>query len=336
MDTPAKRERTVVWRFTDGKPGHEKQSLGLLQALSGLVPLEIYQFDVRFNYMLRRQLWGHAFHGHIDVPVPDLIIGVGHRTHLPMLLSRLVCGGKVIVLMKPSLPHRLFDLIFVPQHDRYWRKGNLIETRGVVCPSADAEKREDLGLILLGGTNRYFEWPPEDVAAQIGQIARSSPNTRWSVCDSRRTPVGLREALPAWPNIEYRAWQTTASDFLEQALARSQYVWVTADSASMLYESLSSNATVGVIMLKRKKPHRGNKLARGIRLLTAQGHVYLTRDGYRLQDSLIPPHFFSENLRCAQIIVRRLISARQPAHGRPRGFHAASAPDETDTAERLA
>ena len=114
MQTPASpRDRVVVWRFTDGKPGHEKQSHGLLQALGELTPLEIHRFDVRFRYMLWRQLRGHALHGDVDVPIPDLIVGVGHRTHPWMLLSRLVCGGKVVVLMKPSLPHRWFDLVFV-------------------------------------------------------------------------------------------------------------------------------------------------------------------------------------------------------------------------------
>ena len=303
------RPRIVAWRFTDGKPGHEKQSRGLLQALGELVPLEIHRFDVRFRHMLWRQLRGHALHGDVDIPIPDLIVGVGHRTHLPMLLSRLVCGGKVVVLMKPSLPHRWFDLVFVPRHDRYLRKGNLVETRGVVCPATETDKRPDTGLILLGGANRHFEWNPRDVAAQVTEIVRCSPETRWSACDSPRTPAAFREALPALPNLAYRHWRDTASDFLENALAETSYVWVTADSVSMLYEALSARATVGVIALRKRRPHRGNKLSRGIGLLRTQGHVFLTSDGYRLRDALPPPHFFSESRRCAGIVARRLLEA---------------------------
>ena len=302
------RPRVVVWRFVDGKPGHEKQSAGLLQALGELVPLEVHRFDVRFNIVLRRQLWGHAVHSDVDIPIPDLIVGGGHRTHLPMLLARAVCGGKIVVLMKPSLPDRLFDLVFVPHHDRYWRKGNVVETRGVICPALHAAKTPDCGLILLGGENRYFEWTNDDVAGQVRQIASTSPETLWTVCDSRRTPSGFHQALRGLANVEFLPWQRSASDFLENALARTPYVWVTADSVSMLYESLSSKATVGVINLKRKRPYRRNKLARGIRLLRAQGHIYLTSDGYRLEQSLVPPHFFGENFRCAQIVEQRLVT----------------------------
>ncbi|MYE10290.1 MAG: nucleoside-diphosphate sugar epimerase [Gammaproteobacteria bacterium] len=300
--------RVVVWRFTDGKPGHEKQSLGLLQALAERVALETHRFDVRFTHLFWRQLRGHALHGYIEIPVPDLIVGVGHRTHLYMLLTRFVCGGRVVALMKPSLPHRWFDLVFVPRHDRYLRKGNLVETRGVVCPATRGDKRAGRGLILVGGRNRHFEWDPGEIATQVTGIARSSPETHWSVCDSPRTPAAFRAALPEAPNLAFRHWRTTASDFLEGALAEAAYVWVTADSVSMLYEALSAQATVGVIALKKRRPHRGNKLSRGIALLRAQGHVYLSSDGYRLRDALPPPHFFSESRRCADIVVRRMLS----------------------------
>ena len=304
------RRRVVVWKFTDGKAGHEKQSLGLVQALTQLAPLEVHVFDVRFMPVLWRQLRGHALHGEVDVPIPDLIIGAGTRTHLPMLLSRLICGGKVIVLMKPSLPHRLFDLVFVPRHDRCLRKGNIVETRGVICPQAEAEKRDRAGLILLGGANRHLEWRSEDIAWQVERIASAAPDIAWRVCDSRRTPAGFGAALPRLANVDYRHWRDVASDFVANELAAARYVWVTADSASMLYEALSAGAAVGVIVLKRKRPRRSDKLSRGIRLLTMQGHVYLSSDGYRLQDSLAPPHFFSEARRCAGIVAQRFF--KQP------------------------
>ena len=301
------RTRVVVWRFTDGKAGHEKQSLGLVQALKGLVPLEVHVFDVRFMSMLWRQLRGHALHGDIEVPIPDLIIGAGTRTHVPMLLSRLVCGGKVIALMKPSLPHRVFDLVFVPRHDRYLRKGNLVETRGVICPQSEASKRDNVGLILLGGANRHLQWCSEDVAGQVARIAGAAPEIEWRVCDSRRTPEDIRVALPSLANVSYHPWRDTASDFLANELAAARYVWVTADSASMLYEALSAGAAVGVIVLRRKRLRPSDKLSRGIRLLKTQGHVFLTSDGYRLQDSLPPPHFFSEARRCAGIVAQRFL-----------------------------
>ena len=305
----SERDTLVVWRFVDGKPGHEKQSAGLLQALAELVAIEVYEFDMRFKGLLWRQVRGYARRGPIDIPAPDLLIGVGHRTHLPMVVAQAACGGRSVVLMKPTLPHRLFDLVFVPRHDRYRRKGNLVETRGVICPSGNSAKDPSEGLILLGGTNPYFHWSSQDVATQVGAITRAAPEVRWQVCDSRRTPADLRQALPAVPNLVYRPWQSTPSDFLTRALGVAHTVWVTADSASMLYESLSVGAHVGIIALAPKKTDRANKHARGIRLLLSQGHVFSTADGFRLQGRLLPPHFFPENRRCASIVLDRCVTA---------------------------
>ena len=308
MTVPATAEkaRLVVWRFVDGKPGHEKQSAGLLQGIEALASVEIYDFDMRFKALLWRQLRRHALRGEPDIPRPDVIVGVGHRTHLPMLLARAVCGGRTVVLMKPTLPRALFDLIFVPHHDRYRRKGNVVETRGVICPAATAAKTPSAGLVLLGGASRDFEWHSADVAAQIAAIARASPQVQWQVCDSRRTPEDFRSVLPSAPNVYFASWRSTSADFLEQALAAASFVWVTADSASMLYEALSAKAQVGLVALPAKRPRRDNKHARGIRLLLAQGHVFSTADGFRLEGSLTPPHFFPESRRCARIVIDRL------------------------------
>ena len=305
----ADETRLVVWRLVDGKPGHEKQSTGLLQGLEALRPVEVYDFDMRFKALFWRQVRGYALGGMVDIPKPHVIVGVGHRTHLPMLLARAVCGGRAVVLMKPTLPRPLFDLIFVPQHDRYRRKGNVVETRGVVCPAADEPKRADSGLILLGGASPHFDWHSRDVAAQVAAIVRAAPNVQWQACDSRRTPSELRSALPDAPNLTFRSWQTASGDFLEKTLATANFVWVTADSASMLYEALSAKAQVGVIALKARQRRRDNKHARGVRLLLAQGHVFSTADGFRLEGSLTPPHFFPESRRCAQIVVDRLATA---------------------------
>ena len=309
----ATRREAVVWRLVDGKPGHEKQSDGLLQALADLWPIAVFDFDMRFKAMLWRQLHRHRRGTTADIARPDLLVGVGHRTHVPMLLSRALCGGASVVLMKPTLPARLFDLVLIPRHDRYRRKGNMVETRGVVCPSAQPVRQDRQarapdgrkGLILLGGLNRHYTWSSADVGRQVAAIAEASPDHAWRVCDSRRTPDDLRDHLPTAANLSWHPWQTTSSDFLGEALRAADSIWVTADSASMLYESLSMNAHVGVIALTARRGSRFNKHARGIALLLAQGHVHSSRDGFQLHGRMQPPHFFPENRRCAQIIVDR-------------------------------
>ena len=296
---------TVIWRFVDGKPGHEKQSGGLIQGIESIRPVEVHEIDVRFKAFYWRQIRRFLLRDAPDLPPPDLLVGVGHRTHLPLLLARLVCGGRSVVLMKPTLPMPLFDLLLVPQHDRVRRKTNVVPTRGVICPTKVDDKETDTGLILLGGPSPHFEWSNRDVGDQVEAIMRESPDLVWQVCDSRRTPQGLQDHLPVAANLAFRHWRSLPADFLENALAKAEYVWVSADSASMLYESLSAQARVGIIALEPKR--RRNKHARAIAELVASGQVSSSVNGFRLDRGTDSTGFDPENRRCAQIVVERLL-----------------------------
>lgn len=301
----------VVWRLIDGKPGHEKQSAGLVQGLEASRRLAVYDFDMRFKALFWRQVRGHALGARAptppDVPSPTLILGAGHRTHLGLLIVRRVCGGKCVALMKPSLPTSWFDLVFVPRHDRYRRRRNMVETEGVICPAPEGEKDPRAGLILIGGESRHFRWANEEVADTVRAIARAAPEVVWQVCDSRRTPAGFRAGVGHSDNLRYRAWAETSSDFLERALAVATQVWVTVDSASMLYEALAARARVGVIELPRKRSARLNKHSRGVASLLAAGRVHSAGSGLRLPRAQIDGGGEPEHRRCAQIVVERLL-----------------------------
>ena len=305
----------VVWRLLDGKPGHDKQSAGLVQGLEALRSVAVYDFDMRAKALFWRQLRGRALgprgRSQPAVPSPMLILGAGHRTHLPMLLARRVCGGRSVALMKPSLPAALFDLVFVPGHDRYRPGANTVATEGVLCRVAEAEKDLGAGLVLVGGESRHFHWDNDAVAATVAAIVRAAPEVAWELCDSRRTPAGLRTRLPALANLRYRACAELPPDFLERALARAAYIWVTVDSASMLYEALATRGRVGVIDLPPTPARQPNKHSRGVAKLLAEDRVQLASRQPRL-----PPWepgaeaaFEPENRRCARIVVERLLGA---------------------------
>ena len=299
------KDALVVWRLLDGKPGHEKQSLGLVQGLAALAPVAAYELEMRKRSMFWGEVLGHV-RGEALLPPPHLIVGVGHATHLPMLAARAACGGRTVVLMKPSLPHFLFDLIFVPRHDRYPRKGNVVGTWGVICPTTDQGKVSDEGLVLIGGPNRTYDWQPDALAHAVGAIADASPEIRWTVCDSRRTPEGLPQRVSARSNLAWQSWRKAPKEFLQGALARASYVWVTADSVSMLYEALSARAQVGIIAMPARRPDAASKYARGIEALRERRHVLGSEDGYRIQDSSLSD-FRPENRRCAEIVLERLV-----------------------------
>jgi hypothetical protein len=67
----------VIWRLTDGKPGHMQQSLGLVRALQAITPCEILDIDVvrqpigMLDVVLRR------FPGGFMKRRPHLVVGAG-------------------------------------------------------------------------------------------------------------------------------------------------------------------------------------------------------------------------------------------------------------------
>ena len=83
---PDRESPRVVWRFSDGKPGHDNQSLGLVDALQRRT--RIHNYDIPVQPGAGRHLLLGRFPDGSLLPDPWLIIGAGHATHLPMLAAR--------------------------------------------------------------------------------------------------------------------------------------------------------------------------------------------------------------------------------------------------------
>lgn len=260
----------VLWRFTDGKPGHEKQTLGLCRALARLVP--IYRADLPVSGGWRDVVhWMlGAYPPGRGLPPPDLLVGAGHATHAPMLAAQRAFGGRSVVLMRPSLPLALFDLCLIPEHDAPPPRENVVTTLGALNPlTAAGEHRTDLGLILVGGPSSHFQWDAAAVTRQIGELTRSRPEVAWSLTTSRRTPVGFLDSLDV-AHLDIHPVEATPSGWLEDRLAQSGEVWVTPDSVSMVYEALTAGCRVGLLDLPARA---GSRVARGVETLKARGLV---------------------------------------------------------------
>jgi hypothetical protein len=289
-----------VWRFLDGKPGHEKQTQGLVQGLRELAEVSVHDVHWPADAKSLNADW------QLHAAAPDLIIGAGHHLHKPMLRTRWHLGGRCVVLMRPSLPTLLFDLALVPEHDRVWLPRNVEPTLGMLSPSKVSEADPERGVLLLGGISKHFHWSNEEVARQVRQIVQEAPQVHWKVVDSRRTPDDLRQYLNLPENARYVHWRDTQPSWLTHQLSRSSATWVTPDSASMVYEALSFAGRVGVIDLRPKRP--SNKLAQGVRRLQALGYVGSSTSGpLPLQD--LNTVALAEHKRCAKLIMQRWFSA---------------------------
>ena len=76
------QKTVIIWRFTDGKIGHEKQSAALIFELEKLIPVKVFEFHANTMNMFRDSfLVPKKIFKYHNTQKPDLIIGTGHRTH---------------------------------------------------------------------------------------------------------------------------------------------------------------------------------------------------------------------------------------------------------------
>jgi uncharacterized protein len=248
-----------IWRITDGKAGHDSQSVGLCDAIARLITCE--RFDIPANSLLTncKNLLLKQFPSGNDLPNPNIIIGAGHGTHLTMLSAKRAYGGKTIVLMKPSLPLSFFDICIIPEHDAPPSKQNVITTSGALNPVQYNENKSiHTGLILLGGPSKHYSWNEELILKQIKHIISDSADIHWTIADSPRTPKNTLKniIIMDYKNIDTLSFENTDSETIRELIFKTGKIWVSKDSVSMIYESLSSGANVGLLDIEQKNKNR--------------------------------------------------------------------------------
>lgn len=283
--------------ISDGKPGHENQSLGLAEALQ------------------RQSAHAHDIHKVAALPwwrllvwllrecvrrtaKADLVIAAGHRTHLSLLAWGWLCQAKTVVLMKPSLPQRWFDLCLIPAHDRPRPAATVMVTKGALNRVQASGKQAQTGLFLIGGPSKHVQWDTARVLEQVEQVLKRYPDIAWTLTTSRRTPDAFLTDIMAkqWPVNVIPAAETDR-DWLPRQLGRSEHCWVTSDSISMIYEALTAGGRVGLLALE---PVSGSRLAMGINQLIEERWVD-TPEGIDLP---VRPAL-AEAQRCASDILQR-------------------------------
>lgn len=296
----------IIWRFTDGKRGHDNQSLGLAEALCRLTPCRLETVTALggwlnvFNWMFGRFTPGK------QIPKPDLIIGAGHATHWPMLAARRAHGGKITVLMKPSLPLSWFDWVVTPAHDGLSESQTSLVTQGPINRiQTGSEKDRRKGLMLIGGPSSEYGWSESALLKQIHLVALHEPDVVWQLTTSRRTPEGFLKNIAKLelPNVEAVAHDKVTADWLPTRLTHASQVWVTPDSASMVYEALTAGAVVGCFELPYAKPGR---VAHGVEKLIHDRLVTAFSD-WQQSGKLSPtPQPLNEAERCARQLLHCL------------------------------
>ena len=96
----------------------------------------------------------------------------------------------------------------------------------------------------------------------------------------------------------------TNESWINKVMAESNYIWVTVDSYSMIYESLNSAAKVGVLNLKNKN----TKLTKAITKLISEKKVFTwdKKQTYKTNKKII--YKSNETEICSKYIIKRFIN----------------------------
>ena len=300
------QKEIIVWRFLDGKIGHEKQSLALVNFLK--LEIKTKLFNVCINNFI---IFLIKLKKLKKLPKPDLIIGVGHKVHLSVLIAKYIFGGKSILIMKPTLPVSWFDLCIIPDHDQYHGKGLIYKIKGALCDNENQEKKDpNKGLILIGGISKNLIWNDSFILKQVTQIVIKNPLIKFILSTSRRTPESFILKLEQLniKNLIITTPKDQESDWLKKKMSFSKYAWITEDSISMIYESLTSGQLVGILSLS--EDNEDNKKRESIKILKKDGWVFYDQDGnYQNKNKL--KIFPNEAKRCAIWIKQKFFSANQ-------------------------
>ncbi|MEN8863419.1 MAG: mitochondrial fission ELM1 family protein [Lentimonas sp.] len=297
----------IVWCVLDGKAGHEAQTKGLVNALGRRCAVQVHDIP-GLNRLHALYLWMiRGFAPGQNLPSPDLIIGAGHRTHFSLLAARRAYGGKIVVLMKPSLPSELFDFCFIPEHDKPKQAVNVFLTTGVLNTVEKATGQSlDKALILIGGPSTHYSWDTAATVASVLEMVRTDASIQWILTTSRRTPENTELALINLNevNLEVVPFSDTTQGWVNARLNECATVWVTEESVSMVFEALTSGAGVGLlpVPLISKK----NRVSEGIDKLKSEGRVQEfdpKATSYRIETQRSE---FAEANRCASIIFENM------------------------------
>jgi len=315
MENIRPKEMHVVC-LLDGKPGHEKQTLGIIHALEKKVPTKVTKIKIT-PWSLWDSLLGvirltlpFSSSQNSKILNPDILLCAGSRTHLQTLLYKKQYKIPAITCMAPDRIYRSkFDLCFVPVHDGFEQTDNIVTTVGPPnCSINRRRHKETNGLILVGGIDqRSHTWNSGDILEKITEIVVREPETSWMISSSPRTPddtiLMLEKMTLLHSHVSFHNYKDTPPGWVEQQYDNSTVVWVTADSVSMIFEALTAGCKVGVIPVGWKK--RLNKFEKSVAFLVANGFILPYDAWVRKKDDWSEHDNLNEAQRCADIIITK-------------------------------
>lgn len=305
--------------FFDGRPGHEKQTRGILNSLQMLTDIEAdivnikptFKTDVSSCFSLAKAFLIPSTNQRID-----LAIGTGRHTHIPVLASGKKLGARTVTCMSPSpLLVNFFDLCLVPDHDKIVHRANIIKTSGPPNLSNNiGEHNKGEGLILIGGLCSHHHWNSTEIMSMVKSITGRETRINWAISSSPRTPDDIISMIINYAentrNCQFYSYRDTPDGWVEEHYNKCKTVWVTSDSISMVYEAITAGCRVGILpVAKRNKKNKFNLSEQN--LISAKYATHY-QDWHENNDFAQHDISLNEAERCARLILKKWWPERLP------------------------
>jgi mitochondrial fission protein ELM1 len=259
---PTHPDSVAAWVLLGRRLGDNNQAIALAEALGVAFVEKRLRFTL-LRYLPRRfptlGLWtvDSETRQALVPPWPTLVIGVGKRSGAVARAIRARSGGvtRVILLGEPRSPPGWYDLVITTPQYRVAPAPNVC-----LLPLALAKgiKRHILGedtgpptrVLLIGGPS--WPWRPDGAAviAAARHCRDEADRDGGAVLAlvGRRTPPPLRDALVAILGRE----NVEGTDY-RAAVARGTVFYVTADSASMLSDAITTGRPVAMLPVEASR-----------------------------------------------------------------------------------
>ena len=262
---------TNCWILTEtGLTGTQNQCVALARACGWEYTIKPIQ--LRQPWKLLTPWWRHFApmaltrdSATLDAPWPDVVIASGRKAIAAALWVKKQSACKLIIVQSPVIKDDRFDLVVVPEHDRY-NAPNAITITGalpvVTSQSIHAAKQEWQAIfdilptpriaILIGGNSRAHRID-DRVAAQIQSqlVALADQGYGVMITCSRRTPAeyseAWRNALSGRSHVYF--WDGQGANPYQAMLGWADAIIVTEDSVSMMSEAIDTAKPVYLMRL---------------------------------------------------------------------------------------
>ena len=154
---------------------------------------------------------------------------------------------------------------------------------------------------MIGGSSKNFIWDSNYLINQIEDLISNNSSIKFLLSTSRRTPKDfiLKLNKIRKKNLIIVPLKDQEENWLENNFNNTKTSWISEDSISMIYESLTAGQQVGILKQKKSK---NNRIKNSLSMLRKEGYIFYDEDGnYKINRKV--KIFPNEAKKCATWLI---------------------------------